>query len=412
MTRTADELALLRAIREQPDDDALRLAYADYLDGLDTVSVPCPTCGPYRDDPCPYCNGQKHVTIFKGPGATNPNWKDCDTCGGTGKFPVGYHPERDPASGRQEGGWTNCKTCNGGGKPSTPGVQYDTSNRDRAELIRVQCERHRISHGVANVAEAEECWQCWCARSGAQRTNGQCRCSARFKAMLAREKELLAANADRWRKGSVCERCGGNALENGTNPYQECRFCFDGDAGGLMRVVGYDKWKMRVVGYDKWNEEHGAPRRRHDYRHAVDYVRGMKRVHATSADLWASECPTCEHTRDLSEPCAGCGRMNRHESRPTPWLLAVCAHHPDVVEMWVDDLEPFPTLDHKLHSWARHGTGNAQIPKILFDLIPSLNRYDSPMLRFFATADAARTALARAVVRWAHAFLSPNGSPV
>lgn len=26
----------------------------------------------------------------------------------------GHHPERDPASGRDEGGWTNCKTCNSG----------------------------------------------------------------------------------------------------------------------------------------------------------------------------------------------------------------------------------------------------------------------------------------------------------
>lgn len=25
----------------------------------------------------------------------------------------GHHPERDPASGRHEGGWTNCKTCKG-----------------------------------------------------------------------------------------------------------------------------------------------------------------------------------------------------------------------------------------------------------------------------------------------------------
>jgi hypothetical protein len=47
--------------------------------------VPCPVCGEYRGKPNPF--------------------------GGK----AGYYPERDPASGRHEGGWTNCKTCNSGG---------------------------------------------------------------------------------------------------------------------------------------------------------------------------------------------------------------------------------------------------------------------------------------------------------
>lgn len=34
---------------------------------------------------------------------------------------LGYRPERDPASGRHEGGWGNCKTCSGGGNQNKPG---------------------------------------------------------------------------------------------------------------------------------------------------------------------------------------------------------------------------------------------------------------------------------------------------
>lgn len=44
----------------------------------------------------------------------------CPRCsphlGHSGGVP-GYHPERDPASGRHEGGWTNCKACNANGNP-------------------------------------------------------------------------------------------------------------------------------------------------------------------------------------------------------------------------------------------------------------------------------------------------------
>jgi len=61
---------------------------ADALEEAGCPSVcesPCPRCSPYHDD---------EKNPFHEPG---------------------YHPERDPASGRHEGGWTNCKTCKGGG---------------------------------------------------------------------------------------------------------------------------------------------------------------------------------------------------------------------------------------------------------------------------------------------------------
>jgi hypothetical protein len=50
-----DELA--RAIVRSPDDDTIRLAYADELRNTDPVRVPCPECGD-REDPgvsCPRC---------------------------------------------------------------------------------------------------------------------------------------------------------------------------------------------------------------------------------------------------------------------------------------------------------------------------------------------------------------------
>lgn len=74
--------ALLRAVITDPDDDTVRLVYADALDELPTKSVTCPSC-----------NG----TL----------WVDAD-----------YDMR------------TNCKRCDG------TGTVTDTSNRDRAYIIR------------------------------------------------------------------------------------------------------------------------------------------------------------------------------------------------------------------------------------------------------------------------------------
>lgn len=88
------ELSLLAAILSNPDDDTPRLVYADWLEGQDTVSVKCGECRgqgwyvtdcseePYQAEACPECNGTGYTT--------------------------------------------------------------DTSRRDRAEFIRVQCELARI----------------------------------------------------------------------------------------------------------------------------------------------------------------------------------------------------------------------------------------------------------------------------
>lgn len=39
--------------------------------------------------------------------------------------------------------------------------------------------------------EGGECWQCYCARNGRQRTNGPCHCSQEWKGHVRRERDLL-----------------------------------------------------------------------------------------------------------------------------------------------------------------------------------------------------------------------------
>lgn len=91
--------ALLRAIITNPDDDTVRLAYADALDELPDVSVQC-----------------LHCAEFRYPGKTpddlnlrNPTWLNCDQCEGTAMI-------------------------------------TDESNHERAEFIRVQIERGSLEN--------------------------------------------------------------------------------------------------------------------------------------------------------------------------------------------------------------------------------------------------------------------------
>lgn len=139
MLTTTDERALLAAIIAAPDDDLPRLAYADFLEETASVErVPCPTCSPHAGQPCQQCTGNRYVPVRSG-----FEWVSCWLCEATpGKCPPGYHPERDPASGRHEGGWTNCKTCNGGGRESAGAgfMRRSDGKSERAEFIRAQVE--------------------------------------------------------------------------------------------------------------------------------------------------------------------------------------------------------------------------------------------------------------------------------
>jgi hypothetical protein len=80
------------------------------------IEVDCPTCSPCHD-------------------------KSDNPCGSGG----GYHPERDPASGRHEGGWTNCKNCNSGGKGQV-----------RAGIVRVP--HQLLAHLRKGGSHVRGCW--------------------------------------------------------------------------------------------------------------------------------------------------------------------------------------------------------------------------------------------------------------
>ena len=247
-----DQSALLAAIREQPDDDTLRLAYADYLDGLDTESVKCPTC----DAAWLEQTGVASVYEHAGP---DSGWVACETCKGTGFIP-------------------------------------DTSNADRAELIRVQVEYER-----------------YYTKPYPEPSLSQDTINNKLLPLSKRVGELIRAHADRWRKGPVCEKCEGKGSweEKDYVPYGgrykvTCKDCFGtGDAGGLGLRDTTHEW---------------AP-------HKVDYVRGMKRVHCRAEEVWKQ----VEHIYKGAAPIVADVRW-----APTPWARAVCTHHPDVAEFWME----------------------------------------------------------------------------
>lgn len=441
---TSDALALLSAIRLDQNDDLVRLAYADYLDGLDTVHFPCPTCSPYAADPCPRCNGKKTVRVpnvseereqkivgYDATGGMPPiAIAECPECCGAGTFPPGHHPQRDPASGRDEGGWTNCQTCNGAG-PSTPGYVLDTSNRDRAELIRVQIELAKISPkprelfvmdgagkrleglGIALIPRGGGYYSASNAERGLsietfspnERVDVYAHLARNDRVgwirglkyvkhvedrneiifrkdsesgpwagttLVAREQELLRANETRWRRGPVCEECAGKGhwFEKDPIPYAErskvvCKDCFGtGDAGGLMVRA-----PKPITG-----AEGGA-------NHRVEYVRGMKRIHCRATDVW-------ERVRVF--PASDAPEV----WRPTPWALAACRYHPDVVELWLSDA-PIGVHDTTADSEPYH-VYETRLPE------PLHNEFRETR---FPTEETARVALARAAVLWVHTFV-------
>lgn len=104
MTASTDEHAILfRQILDNPDDDHVRLVYADWLDEFADATEACPEC--------------------------DGNWLSI----------VGRAQTYD--KNRSE--WVDCPRCSGSGRvPARPDA------RDRAELIRVQVELARHKNGV------------------------------------------------------------------------------------------------------------------------------------------------------------------------------------------------------------------------------------------------------------------------
>lgn len=79
-TTDSDLLALHAAILSEPDEDTVRLEYADRLDELDG-SVPCGAVGRHHGDRCDGGRIQSPNAQFT---------QDCPTCRGTGSVPNGY----------------------------------------------------------------------------------------------------------------------------------------------------------------------------------------------------------------------------------------------------------------------------------------------------------------------------------
>lgn len=109
------------AYSERVEDGTLDpLTLAALADELEFVGVPpeedapCPRCSPHQVEACPECDGKRRVAASRERHVGERATVRCPTCRGDGKFPPGYHPARDVASGRHEGGWTNCQNCNGG----------------------------------------------------------------------------------------------------------------------------------------------------------------------------------------------------------------------------------------------------------------------------------------------------------
>jgi uncharacterized protein (TIGR02996 family) len=331
--RTQDELAFLASIRDDPDNDTARLAYADWLDGLDTASVPCLKCG-----------GLGEAVVIAG----LLRFEDI--------------PDESGLVPRLR---KECPQCNG------HHTTLDTSNHDRAELIRVQCalERHE---------PCPKCDEMHKRHVGA----GKGICHGKVTLILT-QKALLEANAERWRAGPAC----GNAKCMGGRPFDSCQTCWgSADAGGLMR-------RFNVV------DEYGAVRG--DDLVTVTYHRGMKRVHCRAADVWTwDRVGTAE---DMSD---------RHdEFFPTDWAKAVCAAHPDVVEFEITDKCPLV-----LPGSASRGRGRwflaspdantvNSVPEPLFDGLCGELEPGRPKTKVYPTLEEAQSDLRRFAVRWTHTHL-------
>lgn len=285
-TPTTGEL-LYAAILAQPDDDTARLVYADYLDGLDMVRVTCPV----------------------------------PTCG-------------NPAKGWD--GFYRCRTCHG------TGTVIDTSNRDRAELIRSQVWlwANPSCDGCTGPEwqQGKPCSEC----DHRERLRERCR-------------ELLAANRERWER-VPCVKCDHGWVSTADTGREtrlherRCEVCHgSGDAGGLT-------WSLArgYIGAVAGTRPRGAVA---GTRPRVTFARGFPVVVEvpTLADAVDSSdvvCPEClgesdwaRHDRDAGD-VPGCMTCGNHgvvdaEPRPTTWLAAVVRHHPveQVVPLNVEPLE-------------------------------------------------------------------------
>lgn len=173
--------ALYKSIIDNPDEDTVRLEYADWLDEQPTTK-PCPKCR----------RGEPGIR--------------CHRCHAVVRYEDEHHSGED-----YDGTWVcnrvdKCKLCDG------TGTVPDTSATDRAELIRVQC---RIESAVT-LSDF---------KGGLGHT------------LFEREKQLLDRYREEWSR-LTCPACGGagifvEAEDRKARITSRCETC--GGTGDLLR---------------------------------------------------------------------------------------------------------------------------------------------------------------------------------
>jgi len=191
----SDRDALLAACRLAPDEDTPRLLLADWLDEQGDVRVKCQCRKERASLACKVCG----------------NAPDDSGCLEHGRGCYVLHEDG--------GGSEYFEVCD---KCENAGTILDTSNRDRAELIRVQCELARTPACSAGGKENAR-------QVGAK--NGCSYCTLR-----CRESAILVANPD-WLP--VCPVCGGERVvptinDDGDPDERGCE-CFSGRVGSFDR---------------------------------------------------------------------------------------------------------------------------------------------------------------------------------
>ncbi len=185
-TRTADARAFFAAIAADPDSDAPRLAFADFLQEWASehpVRVPCPnpSCG------CDAKKGFIRVNSGRRYQYGEPREKKCGRCDGSGTV-------------------------------------LDTAASERGEFIRVQCEIERLKRPIKIT----------------KTRGGTLNEFADTTILRARERDLLARHGTEWRKAGKCPECEGKGEHfDGYDRWKDCKHCFGGDIGGLLRKFDY-----------------------------------------------------------------------------------------------------------------------------------------------------------------------------
>lgn len=344
-------VALLAAIVAFPDEDDPRLRYADYLDGLDTVSVPCPKC-----------KGSGGITEqgYREFSGEYLKFRKCPVCNGTGRVP-------------------------------------DTAARDRAEFIRVQVEL------VRRPNPDTQCVKCgrhatdvpnqkYCGHGGDKDNNHNYQRHPRKVELLARESALLATNRERWLRVE-CPECRGSgpfplpgdvistflrasAMSRHPAVSRVCPACDGtGDIGGLVKTGALPS------------------------SDPADYVLGDYLAPVVFRRGFPDEVQGCrledvfEQKRRLRED----GKEFDPETvwSPPPWILRVFAHHPTIRRVPLVDRVPYRT-GAGFYRWWKDDPAHPEssLPGLIYDAMHLRLREKAEWPR---TADAATDALAVAV---------------